>query len=205
LEKPAPAFGKGGRPREDRLLRQREIYQAVAPLLVRVGPRRLTMRAAAAAACVGVGTLYHYFPTKRDLVLHGLATDARDRLCRELRARLDAAGGDTVERYLDTSAAMFAFARPAALAALELGGDELRAALEEGLRDNVRELRQTLRRVAPELTAHELTRLGRAVRRVAFAFMIDRRADPADVRDQIGALVAGYRAQARAEHAAISA
>ncbi len=205
MEKHAAAFGKAGRPREDRLLRQREIYQAVAPLLVRVGPRRLSMRAAAAAACVGVGTLYHYFPTKRDLVLHGLATEARDRLCRELRVRLEAAGGDPLERYLDTSAAMFAFVRPAALAALELGGDDLRAALDEGLRDNVRELRQTLRSVAPELTPHELTRLGRGVRRVALAFLIDRRVDPADVRDQVGALVAGYRARARGEQAAISA
>ena len=37
-------FGKVGRPAEDRLLRQREIFEAVAPLLLEVGARELTMR-----------------------------------------------------------------------------------------------------------------------------------------------------------------
>ncbi|MBK9715083.1 MAG: helix-turn-helix transcriptional regulator [Kouleothrix sp.] len=62
-------FGKRGRPPEDRLARQREIYTAVAPLIEREGVRRLSMRQAAAAACLSIGGLYHYFPTKRELVL----------------------------------------------------------------------------------------------------------------------------------------
>ena len=37
----AMAFGKPGRPPEDRLARQREIYEAVTPLIYRDGARRL--------------------------------------------------------------------------------------------------------------------------------------------------------------------
>jgi hypothetical protein len=41
--------GKPGRPPEDRLRRQHEIFLAVAPLIERYGARRLTMRQAARA------------------------------------------------------------------------------------------------------------------------------------------------------------
>ncbi len=75
------AFGKPGRPAEDRQLRQREIFLAVAPLLVERGVRGLTMRDAARAAHISVAGLYHYFPTKRDLVLHSLRPDAFKRMC----------------------------------------------------------------------------------------------------------------------------
>src|SRR5436305_196848 len=51
-------FGKPGRPPEDRLGRQYEIYQAVTPLLLAVGARRLSMRDAADAACMSIGGLY---------------------------------------------------------------------------------------------------------------------------------------------------
>src|SRR5919202_6385305 len=80
LEELAMAFGKPGRPPEDRLARPREIYEAVIPLIYRDGARRLSMRSAARAAHMSVGGLYHYFPAKRDLVLHGLREDARDRV-----------------------------------------------------------------------------------------------------------------------------
>ena len=40
------SFGKPGRPCEDRLIRQREIYLAVTPLLEQIGVRDLSMRAA---------------------------------------------------------------------------------------------------------------------------------------------------------------
>ena len=59
---------KRGRPPEDRFLRQCEIFEAVLPLLKRRGVRGLTMRDAAAAACMSVGGLNHYFPTKADLL-----------------------------------------------------------------------------------------------------------------------------------------
>ena len=77
------AFGKPGRPPEDRLLRQREIFAAIAPLIVERGVRGLTMRDAAKAAYVSVGALYHYFPTKRDLVLHPLKQEPLERFCHD--------------------------------------------------------------------------------------------------------------------------
>jgi AcrR family transcriptional regulator len=49
------AFGKPGRPPEDRLARQREIYEAVVPLIYRDGARRLSIREAARAAHMSVG------------------------------------------------------------------------------------------------------------------------------------------------------
>src|SRR5215218_11328364 len=61
--------GKPGRPPEDRLRRQHEIFLAVVPLIERYGAKRLTMRQAARAAHLSLGGLYHYVPTKRDLVL----------------------------------------------------------------------------------------------------------------------------------------
>jgi AcrR family transcriptional regulator len=116
------SFGKPGRPPEDMLARQREIYEAVAPLILEVGPLRLSMRNAARAAHMSVGGLYHYFSTKRDLVLHGLRWDARNRLCREYRERMaDLSGWSPegyIKAYLDLSIRMFAFIRPSVQAAL---------------------------------------------------------------------------------------
>jgi AcrR family transcriptional regulator len=79
--------GKPGRPPEDRLKRQSEIFLAVTPLIERYGARRLTMRQAARAAHLSVGGLYHYFPTKRDLVLHALKPEAVARVCAEFHGR----------------------------------------------------------------------------------------------------------------------
>ena len=65
-------FGKPGRPPEDRIQRQREIWAAVSPLIEKHGARKLTMRKAAAVSFLSLGGLYHYFPEKRSLVLFGL-------------------------------------------------------------------------------------------------------------------------------------
>jgi AcrR family transcriptional regulator len=79
--------GKPGRPPEDRLKRQHEIFLAVAPLIERHGAKRLTMRQAAWAAHLSLGGLYHYFPTKRDLVLHALKPEAVARVCADFHGR----------------------------------------------------------------------------------------------------------------------
>lgn len=159
------AFGKPGRPPEDRLARQAEIFLAVAPLILRDGARRLSMRAAADAACMSIGGLYHYFPTKRDLVLHGLDEAARARLCHENRAAIAdvAAWGLSrwVESYLDLSQRMFGFLRPAVQAALELGAEEFQAQLDSGLTLHVAELLEALRVLAPAIPERDLAALAR--------------------------------------------
>ena len=189
-------FGKPGRPPEDRLARQREIYEAVVPLIYRDVARRLSMRSAARAAHMSVGGLYHYFPAKRDLVLHGLREDARDRVCREYRDQIADLYGWSAERYveayLDFAIRMFAFVRPAVQAALELGVEEFQSQLDAGLTAHVEELAQSLRRVAPDVPKRDLERLARAIRRVALGALVDRRADLEETREQLRKLIEGY-------------
>ncbi|MCW5879547.1 MAG: helix-turn-helix transcriptional regulator [Anaerolineae bacterium] len=121
------AFGKIGRPPEDRLARQREIYNAVAPLILQVGARRLSMRQAARAACLSIGGLYHYFPTKRDLVLHGLCPEALLRHCQDFHTQFGHLAYLDPQRYMDEGINVVvkevAFCRPAIYAALELGAE----------------------------------------------------------------------------------
>lgn len=189
-------FGKPGRPPEDRLARQREIYEAVVPLIYRDGARHLSMRNAARAAHMSVGGLYHYFPTKRDLVLHGLREDARDRLCREYRDRIADLSGWSAERYveayLDFALGMFAFVRPAVRAALEFGVEEFQSQLDAGLTAHVEELAESLRRVAPDLLQRDLEKLARAIRRVALGALVERYADLQETREQLRTLIEAY-------------
>jgi AcrR family transcriptional regulator len=143
-------FGKPGRPPLDRLAEQQRIYEATTPLLQASGVRGLSMRAVADAACLSVGGLYHYFPNKRALVLHGLRPEARDRLCRDFRARIaDAPAAAGLDAYLDLSVRLLAFVRPAVQAALELGAPTLQAELDAGLAQNAAELQQALALAAP--------------------------------------------------------
>jgi AcrR family transcriptional regulator len=190
-----------GRPAEDKLARRREIYEAVAPLILTIGARRLSMREAARAACISVGGLYHYFPTKRDLLLHGLDYDARDRLCREYRDRIADLAGWGLERYLelylDHSIMMFAFIRPSIQAALELGVEELQAGLDSGLAANVGELVESLSRVVPGVPRRDLEALARALRRVILGALVDRQADLDETRSQIRMLIEACAADAR--------
>jgi AcrR family transcriptional regulator len=190
------SFGKPGRPPEDRIARQREIYEAVVPLIYRDGARRLSMRDAARTARLSVGGLYHYFPTKRDLVLHGLRGDARDRLCQEYRARIADLSGWSPDRYvdayLDHSIRMFTFVRPAVWAALELGNEELQANLDAGLTANVGELVESLCQVVPYVPERDLQALARAIRRVALGALIDRNAVLDETREQLRALIEGH-------------
>ena len=163
-------FGKPGRPPEDRVARRIEIYQAVAPLILRYGAKGFSMREAARTACISIGGLYHYFPTKRDLLLYGLDTDARDRLCVEFREAVATFASwrpdDAIDAYLRHSREMLAFVRPSARAAFELGLAELQDGLDQGFSRNIEELTQTLRHVAPHLTDAQLESLGRTIRRI---------------------------------------
>lgn len=110
-------FGKRGRPPEDRLLRQCEIYRAVAPVILDSGVRHLRMRQAADAACMSVGGLYHYFPSKHELALHGLQPVVLGRLCDDFHAAYGClahhAPEEYLAHYLDFLAQTAMFLRPA--------------------------------------------------------------------------------------------
>lgn len=202
------AFGKPGRPRKDRLQVQQQIYEAAIPLIRRDGVRKLAMRDVARAAAYSIGALYYYFPTKRHLVLHGVRGDARERLCRVFHQRLQAAGGDDAERmdaYLDLSVHMLRFVQPAVLAALEYGRHDFQEQLNEGLEQNLEELREVLLHTAPAVRDADLATLGASVRRLALGTVVDARADFEGFREQLRLLIEGALSRAAARPAAPTA
>jgi AcrR family transcriptional regulator len=194
------AFGKRGRPAEDRLLRQREIYNAVAPLILEVGARQLSMRRAADAACLSIGGLYHYFPTKHDLVLHGLCWEALYRHCEDFHARCGYLTHVDPLRYIDEGIAVVveqvSFCRPAIHAALELGTDSFWEVIETLLTGTALDFEVHLRLVVPEVSDEELHRCGRALRRSICAALLDKSITPDELRDELHLLIEGYRTRA---------
>lgn len=183
-------FGKPGRPPEDRLLRQREIYLSVAPLIEQTGAKQLTMRQAAAAAHMSVGGLYHYFPSKRDLVLHGLNSEASERVCMDFLAQHRHLEADAPAAYLEAHLnfmvyKMTSFMRPALLAALELGVDPVMDSIEAAVDRGLEGFVGPLRAVFPDRDAAEIRGLGRAMRRMFIASLLDRSITPTQLRDEL--------------------
>lgn len=190
------AFGKKGRPSEDRLARQREIYQAVIPLIVRHGARRLSMRQAAQAACLSIGGLYHYFPTKRELVLHGLCPEAILRRCQDFHAQFGYLAEVDPQRYfvegIDLVVEHVGFCRPAIYAALELGTESFWEVIEALLTGTEQAFEANLRRLFPEVSDQELQRWGRAIRRAFCAALLDKSMSPDELRVELRMLVDGH-------------
>lgn len=192
-------FGKPGRPPEDRVARQREIYLAAVPLLKRDGARRLSMREVACAACMSIGGLYYYFPTKRALVLYGLRPEAAERFCLDVAEeyeRLIATDLGAYRRFLLEHVYRVAadFALPAYDAAVELGLetrlDEVHGTLEhlvEGLVDHLKPL-------LPQLDETRLEAMSTAVHRLMLGAFLDRSATPEQMCRDLDALITGYGA-----------
>ncbi len=197
-------FGKLGRPPEDRLARQHEIYVAVAPLIVQVGARQLSMRQAARAACLSIGGLYYYFPTKRELLLHGLCPAALLRLCQEFHAEFDHLTEAHPQRYLEAGIEVIVqqaeFCRPAIQAALELGAASFWEVVETLLASTTLDFEVHLQRAAPAVGEDELHRCGRAIRRAICAGLLDKSMRPGELRDELRILVDGYVSRAPAVH-----
>jgi AcrR family transcriptional regulator len=192
------AFGKPGRPLEDRLARQREIYLAVSPLILENGARGLSMHAASRAACMSIGGLYHYFPTKRDLVLHGLQADAIARYCYDFHNQVgNLAETDPprfMEAYLGFLTGAIQFIRPAIQAALESGIDTLEEVLAPSLTAANEEFAVIFQRVFPQATEEEASQAARAVHRTIIAALFDRNTTADEFREQIAVLINGYLA-----------
>jgi len=134
-DQPVP---RPGRPPEDRFQRQREIFEAVAPLLSERGARRLTMRDAATAACLSVGGLNHYFPTKADLLFWPLVPEIceaahQDFLKQHGWLQEHDPAAFFLEFVNDTVSAIVEYCTPAIQAALELGADEFWEVMDAGM------------------------------------------------------------------------
>ncbi|MEZ0115758.1 AcrR family transcriptional regulator [Catenulispora sp. EB89] len=190
-------FGKPGRPAEDRIKRQQEIFLAVAPLIGEYGGRAVTMTRAARAANMSVGGLYHYFSTKRELLLFGIAPANFERLCADFRQRHGHLAATDPRALLAISldtltSAAGAFVAPSVLAAAELGVPTLRAHLDEALTTEVVGLVDTIRLAYPALTTESATVLGRALRHQCATRLLDPELDPADLRTMLEGTVAAF-------------
>ena len=195
-------FGKRGRPPEDRLARQREIYTAVAPLIEREGARRLSMRQAAAAAGLSIGGLYHYFPTKRELVLHGLCLEAILRRCQDFHTQFEHLAEVDPQQYvkegIDLIVSHVGFCRPALHAALELGTESFWEVIETLLTGTEQAFEVNLQRQLPEASNQEVQRCGRAINRALCAALFDKRISPDELRDELRILFDGYASRTQA-------
>jgi AcrR family transcriptional regulator len=185
-------FGKPGRPREDVFQRRLEIYTAVAPLLEKVGARGLTMRQAAAAAHMSVGGIYHYFPSKRDLVLFVLSPDALQRLCEQpqLLAPLERTDPHThLATFLEGLVRGVPLLRPAVLAAIELGAGPALDFVEATMTVKVPEFVRAVRAVRPDIGDAEAQAIDRAVRHTTLGAMLDRNVTPSELRSELYLIV----------------
>jgi AcrR family transcriptional regulator len=193
-------FGKPGRPREDVFRRRLEIYTAVAPLLEKAGARGLTMRQAATAAHMSVGGIYHYFPSKRDLVLFVLSPDALQRLCdrpHQLLPPLEPTASQAhLNTFLEGLVRGVPFLRPAVLAAIELGASPVVDFVEATMTVSAHEFALAVRAVRTDMGDAEVQTLDRAVRHVTLGAMLDRSVTPSELRSELRSLV-GMRSRSR--------
>jgi AcrR family transcriptional regulator len=185
-------FGKPGRPREDVFRRRLEIYTAVAPLLEKAGARGLTMRQAANAAHMSVGGVYHYFPSKRDLVLFVLSPDALQRLCDQPHHLLPSEVTDThayLETFLEGLVRGTQFLRPAVLAAIELGAGPALDFVKASMSVSVHEFVVALRAARPGIADDDAATIDRALRHATLGAMLDDSVTPSELRDELHSIV----------------
>lgn len=203
----AMAFGKIGRPPEDRFARRCEIFKAVSPLILTAGVRRLTMRQAAQVACLSIGGLYYYFPTKRELVLYGLHWETLSRLCQNF---LDENGylaerdpRQYLEKYSIFAVQEMAFVRPALHAAVELGVETFQVFVDTALNVMTARLANIVRTISPEISAESIAQLERSWKRQILGACLDKDVAPDALRNEILAVFASYTsAQIRREDSA---
>lgn len=197
------SFGKRGRPPEDLLARQREIYEAVSPLILRIGARQLSMRQAASAACLSIGGLYHYFPTKRSLVLHGFSPEALNRHCQDFHTQFEYLAEVDPDQYLDQAiqdtVQLIRFVRPAFHAALELGVESFWYVIDNVLSLTIDVYAVILQRLFPEVKGQELDRIGRALRRSIAGSVLDKTITDEEISDELRSLVDGYKLRSSQE------
>jgi AcrR family transcriptional regulator len=196
--KKAMTFGKIGRPPEDRFARKCEIFKRVAPLILTVGARRLSMRQAARAACLSIGGLYHYFPTKHELVLYGIQPETLNQSCRNFHDSYGYLAAEDplqyLEVYADFAAQEVGFMRPALHAAIELGIETFRMALDPALRVVTERFGNIAHALSPELSQESIDQLESSLKRTILAAALDTVITPEALRNEIYAIFTGYAA-----------
>jgi AcrR family transcriptional regulator len=185
---------KVGRPAEDRLARQREIYEAVSPLLRESGIHSLSMQQIADAACLSIGGLYHYFPTKHDLALHGIKVETIDRLCQDFHQNTADIAITNPQQYFHLFYQhlidCILFMRPSAYVATILGVDVFER-ISRNIDTAVVEFAATLRLLAPTLPEAHIQTLARAIRRFSLASLVDTTSTNDDIHKEFYLLIGG--------------
>jgi AcrR family transcriptional regulator len=198
-------FGKVGRPPEDRFARKLEIFEAVSPLILAQGARRLSIEAAARAANLSVGGLYHYFPTKQDLLLYTLQPDVLDRRCQQFHqdyAELAAQNPrEYFEHYVNFAVRGVRLWQPAIQAALELGVETFWSVVDRAMILSVERFRDMKRIITPGVSEETLDQLEFSLRRACLAACLDKRITPEALSKDIHAIFGGYANEAHRHEA----
>jgi AcrR family transcriptional regulator len=189
--KGAVGFGKVGRPANDSTRERLRIYRAAGPLILRNGYRRTTLREVARVAWLSPGGIYHYFDSKRQLVLFGLSPEALSTACTDAAAELrDALASrppppieELIELFVEKNVRMIEFVRPALHSAIELGRTELQCRLSAGIMEDADSLVSALRGLFPDMPMAEPS--ADAIRRTIFGLALDLNVTPARVRRQL--------------------
>lgn len=186
-------FGKVGRPAKDPVGERLRIYRAAGPLILERGVRGTTIGAVARAACLSPGGIYHYFTSKRQLVLYGLEPQALSRACMEEAAELhDALASarrsdlaEVIGLYVEKNVRMLEFVRPALHAAVELGRPELRRRLSAGIKEDADHLVSALRSLHPDATQQTAEESANAIRRTILGLAVHETVTAAEARRQL--------------------
>lgn len=190
-KKTPAAFGKAGRPAKDPVEERLRIYRAAGPLILEFGVRGTTIDAVARRACLSPGGIYHYFASKRDLLLYGLMPEALSAAClaateglhAALASRPPPAIAEVIDLYVEKNVEMIEFVRPSLHAAIELGRPELRRRLSAGVREDADSLVTALRSLHPDLARR--SDLANAIRRTILGIALDETIPAVEARQQL--------------------
>src|SRR5713101_5737501 len=159
--------------------------------------------------CMRLGGLYHYFPTKQQLVLFGVEPAAGARLCVAFHAQngwlKTAEPSRFPAAWVDFAIDGVSFARPAIQAALELGQDTFWSTLEYGINAGLDNLAETLDLIVPTSDAEVVQILARRLRRSLFAAYVDRSMPAQELREELLAALSEYSARLGGERAPVVA
>jgi len=180
-------FRKRGRPREDRVARRLEIFEFVAPSLAELG-HRISMRQAAQAAHVSVGTLYAYFGSKRELLLYGLNQEPVAFICR--RFEVEHGGLRTTDpgRYrealLDFMITNIVAMRASVDTAIRMGPKETHERIDRVIHRPIPEFVALVANAMPEQRGRSAA-AERLLRRVIAGALLERRISAEALRGQL--------------------
>ncbi len=144
---------------------------------------------------MSVGGLYHYFPTKLALVLHGVQPETLKRVCQDYFRQLEPLAATDPQGYLDAfQVAMvkaILFVRPSVYAALTLGDAMFRSAVEATLSTHLDALIATLRLVGLSGPDAALVLLSRGLRQACLGAILDPSVSQQEIVQVISVLIDG--------------